>query len=262
MDEENLKKIFGLMFEKLESISIGNNFIEEINRRRKVTFDKNKPDSFFYEKLVGTIHVSGYKVSILRNRWDDIKEAFSNYDICEVSQYTNKDLEKMMNNPKLIRNKRKLRACIENAKIMSEISKRYGSFGEYLNRNKNDLKKLKEDLINRFLYLGNVLVLEYLKEVGIDAIKPDVHVVRVMHRLGLIDSERLTTENVNKVVEMANKISQATGEKLSVIDGVFWIYGGSGDNHVQKAMCSKSKPLCNECPLTEYCIFYLKRNRE
>jgi len=253
-----LKKIFELMFKKLESISIDNNFIQDISKRRKTTFDKNKPDPYFYEKLVRTIHVSGYRVSILRNRWDEIKKAFSNYDINKVSQYTYEDLKKMMNNPKLIRNKIKLKACIENAKIMKEISAKCGSFGEYLDKNKGDFKKWKEELIKRFNYLGNILVLDYLRDVGIDVIKPDVHVVRVMHRLGLIDSERMSPENIDKVVEVADKLSRLTGEKLSVIDAIFWMYGGSGDNHVRKAICSKNKPLCNECPLTEYCVFYSK----
>ena len=262
MNGKDLKEIFRLMFEKLKSISIGNNFIEDINRRRKTTFDRNKPDSFFYERLVGTIHVSGYKVSILRNRWGEIKKAFSNYDINKVSQYTEKDFKKMMDNPELVRNRRKLKACIENAKIMKEISEKYGSFGEYLDQNKDDIKKLKEELIKNFHYLGNVLVLEYLKEVGIDAIKPDVHVVRVMHRLGLVDSERISPENIDKVVEVASEMSQLTKEKLSVIDAIFWIYGGSGDNHVKRAICSKNKPLCNECPLTNYCVFSSKRDIE
>jgi len=262
MNGKDLKKIFGSMFEKLESISIGNNFIEDINRRRRTSFDRNKPDSFFYERLVGTIHVSGYKVSILRNRWGDIKKAFSNYDVNKVSQYAEKDFTKMMGNPELIRNGRKLKACIENAKIMKKISERYGSFGEYLDQNKSDINKLKEELIKNFHYLGNVLVLEYLKEVGIDAIKPDVHVVRVMHRLGLVDSERMSPENINKVVEVASKMSRLTKEKLSVIDAIFWMYGGSGDKHVKKAICSKNKRLCNECPLVKYCVFYSKRNSE
>jgi len=261
MNKKKLRKIFNLMFKKLESISIDRNFINEINRRRKVIFDKNRPDSFFYEKLVGTIHVSGYRVSILRDRWDDIKKAFSNYDVNKVSQYSNEDLKRMTRNPRLIRNKRKLEACIENAKIMKKISEKYNSFGKYLDENKNNLKKLKEELLSRFRYLGNVLVLEYLKEIGIDAIKPDVHVVRVMYRLGLINSERMSTENINKVLAVANKIARLTGEKLSVIDAIFWMYGGGGDNHVKKAICSKNSPLCNECPLTKYCNFYAKGRR-
>jgi len=261
MKERNLKKIFELMFKKLKSISINGNFINEINKRRKKFFDKNKPDSFFYKHLVSTIHVSGYRVSILRDRWGDIKKAFSDYDVNKVSRYNNEDFKRMMKNPRLIRNKRKLKACIENAKLMKEISEKYGSFGKYLDKNKSNLKKLKEELLSSFHYLGNVLVLEYLKEIGIDAIKPDVHVVRVMHRLGLINSVRMSSGNINKVLAVGNRMAQLTGEKLSVIDAIFWMYGGSGDNHVKKAICSKNKPLCNECPLIKYCNFYTKSRR-
>lgn len=256
MKEGNLKKIFKLMFKKLLSISVDNNFADEINKRRRTVFDKNKPNSFFYEKLVGSIHVGGFRVSVLRSRWDDIKKAFSNYDIDKVSQYTDGELKKMMNNPKLIRNEKKLRACIKNAKIMKGISKECGSFGEYLDQKKNELEKLKEELIERFRYLGNVLVLDYLRDVGIDAIKPDVHVVRVMHRLGLIGSGDMSPGNIGRVIGAASQMSRESGEKLSVIDAVFWMYGGGGDNHVKKAICPKNKPLCSECPLTAYCVFY------
>lgn len=255
MKGKNLEKIFKSMFRKLKSISVEDNFINEIEKRRKTTFNKNKSDSFFYKKLVKTIHVSGYKVAILRGRWKDIKKAFSNYDINKVSQYADKDLEGMMNNPRIIRNERKLKACIENAKIMKEISKKHGSFGKYLNQNKDNRRELEEKLKKRFHFLGDVLVLEYLKQIGLDSIKPDVHVVRVMHRLGLIDSKTTSSEVINQVITVADQISQLTGEKLSVVDAVFWIYGGSGDLHVEKAVCA-NKPLCDECPLTRYCDLY------
>ena len=258
MDEKKLKGIFELMFKKLESISIDDNFISAIERRRRAVFDKNKPDSFFYERLVITIHVSGFRVSVLRDRWDDIKKAFSDYDIYRVSQYTDKDLEKMMNNPKLIRNEKKLKACIENAKIMKNISEEYGSFGEFLSGLGNNLRELREELRTKLKYLGPVLIHEYLKEIGIDSIKPDVHVVKVMHRLGLVDSEKISSDSIDRVVKMAEKMSRATGEKLNVIDAIFWMYGGGGDNHVKKAICSKNQPLCTECPLTQHCVFYLK----
>lgn len=260
MKKENLKKIFELMFEKLESISVGENFINTIKGRRSKTFDKNKPDSFFYKGLVKTIHVSGFKVAILRDRWEDIKKAFSNYDINKVSQYTDEDLERMMNNPKIIRNKRKLEACIKNAKIMKEISDKHGSFGEYLNQSKDNPQELEEDLKDKFHFLGDVLVLDYLRGIGVDSIKPDTHVVRIMHRLNLVDSEEVTSDTINQVRTVADQINQLTGEKLSVIDAVFWIYGGGGDNHVEKAICQKNNPLCNECPLTEYCNFYKENN--
>jgi len=48
-------------------------------------------------------------------------------------------------------------------------------------------------------------------------------------------------------------MSEAVGENLNVIDEVFWAYGGGVG--VSKRMCG-TKPLCEECPLTNYCQYY------
>lgn len=105
-------------------------------------------------------------------------------------------------------------------------------------------------------YLGNVLVLDYLKDIGMDIIKPDVHVMRVFFRLGFIDSEERTEANIYRVIRVAENIKRETSEKLAVIDAVFWMYGGGGDKHVTKAICSKKEPLCSECPLANHCRYY------
>jgi hypothetical protein len=79
-----------------------------------------------------------------------------------------------------------------------------------------------------FDYSGNIVVLDYLKDIGMDIIKPDVHVTRVFYRLGFIESEGID-KNAEKTIEVAEKIKQETPEKLAVVDAVFWIYGGGGD---------------------------------
>ena len=254
--DENLKRIFDLMFRKLEEISINDKFMKEINERRERTFDKCKPDSYFYENLVRDIHVAGFRSAVVTNKWPSIKEAFSNFDIKKVAQYDDKEFENLMNNPKIIRNKRKLGACIENAKIMRDLSNKFGSFGEFLDQNKDNVGELRKKLTSNFKYVGDAVVLDYLKDVGLDFIKPDVHVMRVFFRLGFIHTEYQTRENVNKLIEIAEQIKRETGERLAVIDAVFWMYGGGGDGHVKKAICNKNKPLCNECPLTSFCKFY------
>ena len=91
-----------------------------------------------------------------------------------------------------------------------------------------------------------------MKDVGFDFIKPDVHVLRVFFRLGLIKSET----SFNEAISIAEEFKKATNERLSVIDSVFWMYGGGGDNHLQKAICTKSNPLCEECTVTKYCLYY------
>lgn len=252
----NLREIFDLMFKKLETISNKDNFIKEINKRRKRVFDSNKPDSFFYKTMVRDIFNAGMKVSVVTDKWLDISAAFSNFDVEKVSKYDDRDLQNLMSNPKIIRNEKKIRACIKNARRMKVLSGKFGSFGEFLNRNENNLFLLKKKLTSNFRYLGNVLVLDYLKDIGMDIIKPDVHVMRVFFRLDFIDSEERTEANIYRVIRVAENIKRETSEKLAVIDAVFWVYGGGGDKHVTKAICSKKEPLCSECPLANHCRYY------
>ena len=63
-------------------------------------------------------------------------------------------------------------------------------------------------------------------------------------RLGLIDSETSFYPAINAT----ESFKQATAERLSVIDAVFWMYGSGRDGHLIKAICRKNNPLCNECP--------------
>jgi DNA-3-methyladenine glycosylase I len=252
--DSDLKAIFYSTFKKLQEISINNNVSREIDERRHRVFDKNRGDSYFYEILVRDIHNAGMKATVVTSKWPSIREAFLSFDINKVANYSEKDFEKLMANPKIIRHEKKLRACILNAKTILALSQEFGSFGEYLNQYKDD-KELNRRLASRFMYVGETVASDYLKDIGIDFIKPDVHVLRVLFRLGFVNSEDLTNATNSETVKVAEAFRKATSEKLSVIDGVFWMYGGGGDGHAKKAICNKNNPYCNECPLTIHCRY-------
>ena len=150
--------------------------------------------------------------------------------------------------------------CILNAKKMKGLSDEYGSFGKYLSRNSDNLQDLALELTYRFGSVGYILALNYLKDVGMDTIKPDVHVLRVFYRLGFLESEKPSDQNIQKTIGVAERMKAFPYEKLSVIDAVFWMYGGAGDGHVKKAMCNKNRPFCGECALTAYCSYFRAKN--
>ena len=250
-NEETLKTIFDLMFNKLKTISINNNFMIEITDRRTRVFNKNLPDSYFFEDLVRDIHNAGMKAKVVTSKLPHIKKAFSNFDINQVADYTDEDFERLLNNPNIIHHRRKLNDCITNARTMRDLSKQYGSFGEFLDQHKDNFEELKERILG-FRSVGNAVALDYLKDIGMDFIKPDIHVLRIFSRLGLISSEN----EFNEAILVAEAFKKATNERLSVIDAVFWMYGGGGDGHLQKAICNKNNPLCGECPVTKYCLYY------
>jgi len=248
---ETFKDILDLMFSKMQTISINDSFANEITLRRTRIFEKYKSDAFFFECLVRVIFNAGFKSTVITRKWPDIKNAFLDFNVSRVAQFSEDDFAALLNNQRIIRHQRKLRDCISNAQIMITISEEYGSFGEFLDEQKDNFDYLKQALM-QFGSVGKALVYDFLKDIGMDFIKPDVHVMRVLYRLDLISADDAFYE----ALTVAEEFKQATNERLSVIDSLFWMYGGGGNNHLQKAVCGKIDPLCEECPLTNYCSYF------
>ncbi len=70
-------------------------------------------------------------ITILKKR-DAYRVAFDNFDVQKVAQYDDKKIAELLNNPGIIRNKLKVNATVNNAKIFIEIQKEFGSFDKYL----------------------------------------------------------------------------------------------------------------------------------
>jgi DNA-3-methyladenine glycosylase I len=59
-------------------------------------------------------------------------QAFDNFDAKKIAKYSTKKIEKLLQNPGIVRNKLKINATVENAKQFLEIQKEYGSFDSYI----------------------------------------------------------------------------------------------------------------------------------
>src|SRR5690606_16062988 len=140
-----------------------------------------------------------------------------------------KEIAEIVEDKKMIRNERKIRACIENAKTFKEIITKFGSFQNYLNHfeaNKSfeNLILLKEELEHRFEYLGCITVYHFLTDLGFNVLKPDRVIMRIFKRLGLIEHEN----QFLKAVIQGRKFSEATGYPIRYIDITFVKYGQEG----------------------------------
>lgn len=70
-------------------------------------------------------------ITILRRR-ENYRKAFANFEVNEVAAFDEEDVEKLMNDAGIIRNKLKVNGAITNAKLFIEIQKEFGSFSNYL----------------------------------------------------------------------------------------------------------------------------------
>ncbi len=63
---------------------------------------------------------------------ENYREAYLGFDFEKIANFKEKDIEKLLNNPGIIRNRVKIEASIMNARAFIEIAKEYGSFSKYI----------------------------------------------------------------------------------------------------------------------------------
>ena len=91
-------------------------------------FDDHK---LFEALLLETFQAGLSWWAILKKR-EHFREAFHDFDLHRVAQLTAYDVEKLLLNKGIIRNKGKITAAITNARSFIEIQKEVGSFSEYM----------------------------------------------------------------------------------------------------------------------------------
>lgn len=70
-------------------------------------------------------------ITILRKR-ENYRKAFANFDPVKISKFDEKDVERLMNDAGIVRNRNKILSTISNARLFLDIQREYGSFYNYL----------------------------------------------------------------------------------------------------------------------------------
>ena len=89
-------------------------------------------DQILFEFLVLESAQAGLSwLTILRKR-ENYRKAFANFDAEKVAAFTEADVERLMQDTGIIRNRLKIKAAISNAILFLQVQKEYGSFNKYL----------------------------------------------------------------------------------------------------------------------------------
>ncbi len=89
-------------------------------------------DCGYLEELTKAIFRSGFSWRVVRERWDGFQEAFDRFDVATVAAYDSQDIERLIQDTNIVRNRRKILATVENAQTMLALTAGYGGFHEYL----------------------------------------------------------------------------------------------------------------------------------
>ena len=92
-------------------------------------------DDELFGRLILEINQAGLSWTTILNKQANFKEAYSNFSIEKIANYTEKDRERLLSNKGIIRNKLKVNAAIHNAQKIVELQKEFGSFKKWLDKN-------------------------------------------------------------------------------------------------------------------------------
>lgn len=91
-----------------------------------------KDDQTLFEFLILEAAQAGLSwITILKKR-ENYRESFAGFDPKKVAKFTEEDVERLLQNPGIIRHRGKIEGAITNAKLFLSIQKEYGSFYNYL----------------------------------------------------------------------------------------------------------------------------------
>ena len=141
-------------------------------------------DQKLFEMLLLESFQAGLSWECILNKRDYFKEAFDNYNPNIIIKYNEDKIDELLSNKNIIRNRRKVEATINNAKIFLKIKKEYGSFSNYIwhftngkiIKNTNDSFQttsplsdtISNDLKKRGMkFVGSTIIYSYLQAIGI-----------------------------------------------------------------------------------------------
>ena len=138
-------------------------------------------DRLLFEMLVLEGFQAGLSWECVLNKREAFRLAFDNFDLEMVCGYQEDDVEKLMKNPGIIRNRRKIQAAVKNAWVFREIQREFQSFSKYLwqwtegeviyekGKTCSELSdKVSKDLKKRGMkFVGTTIIYAYLQAVGV-----------------------------------------------------------------------------------------------
>ena len=158
-----------------------------INNKKYIEYHDNEwcklnlNDNYLFEMLILESFQAGLSWECILNKRESFRECYDNFNIDKICNYDDNKINELLNNKNIIRNKLKIKASINNAKIFKKIPKENKSFHNYLkqftndeiiyeiDKTHNELSDLiSKDLIKKGMkFVGTTIIYSYLQAIGI-----------------------------------------------------------------------------------------------
>lgn len=124
-------------------------------------------DEELFERFVLEIFQAGLSWDIILKKQAAFKVAFDNYEIAKIAGYKETDIERLLANAAIVRNRRKIEAVIHNAQVVLGLQKDYDSFKNWIDHHHPMILEEWMKLFKKtFKFTGREIVNELLMSTG------------------------------------------------------------------------------------------------
>ena len=143
-------------------------------------------DQVQFEFLILEGAQAGLSWSTILNKREGYRKAFADFDPIKVARFTDKRVEKLLQDPSIVRNRLKVKSAVTNAKAFLAVQQEYGTFRDYIwgfvggrpiqNKLKTDgdvpatsaeSDALSKDLKKRgFKFVGSTIIYAHMQATG------------------------------------------------------------------------------------------------
>lgn len=208
-------------------------------------------------------HIVGFVYALLTNqtKWNhivphlpEIDELFFHYDSALIKTKNGQYFASRLFALKCgnISTSAQMEHLSENIETMDRIALEFGSMDAFITSEPayNIVKKLSASRSKyKMKMMGEALAWEYMRNVGIDACKPDTHLRRFLGNARMGQSKGQIA-SIDETVHQVAQLSRITGLSQAAIDNIIWSFCADGYGEI----CTAT-PHCENCVIRQYCKY-------
>jgi hypothetical protein len=176
----------------------------------------------FLEEYIWAVYAAGFKAKIISNKWPAFMEAMSGTEDHPLRGLTVECWDAMT---EVFANKGKFMACVFVAGELNDLG--WDAFQKKYCTDADSLRELPR---------VNVIAYHIGRNIGLDMVKPDLHLIRLAYHYNKIKPESTKQWEVERdVIEMVEALADQYGERPGVADYCLWCYAVDfGTSHLEQ----------------------------
>jgi DNA-3-methyladenine glycosylase I len=124
-------------------------------------------DNGLFERLMLEVNQAGLSWITILKKAENFRRAYAGFDISTVASYGQPDIDRLLSDSGIIRNRLKINAAVQNARRIQALQQEHGSFKAWLDLHQpSTLEQWSKLFKSTFVFTGGEIVREFLVSTG------------------------------------------------------------------------------------------------